>query len=66
VSGRRPWGRHRLDPDLAERIVAGAAIRPGELIVYLGAGTGALTLLLLEAGAGISRSVSLAALAESR
>jgi 23S rRNA (adenine-N6)-dimethyltransferase len=50
VSGRRPWGWHRLDPDWAERIVASAAIRPGELVVDLGAGVGALTLPLLEAG----------------
>jgi hypothetical protein len=44
VSGRQPWGWHRLDQDWAERIVAAAAIRPGELVVDLGAGTGALTL----------------------
>jgi 23S rRNA (adenine-N6)-dimethyltransferase len=53
VSGRRPWGWHRLDPDWAERIVASAAIRPGELVVDLGAGVGALTLPLLEAGARV-------------
>ncbi len=53
MSGRRPWGWHRLDKDWAERIVAGAAIRPGELVVDLGAGTGALTLPLLKAGARV-------------
>jgi 23S rRNA (adenine-N6)-dimethyltransferase len=53
VSGRRLWGWHRLDPDWAERIVASAAIRPGELVVDLGAGVGALTLPLLEAGARV-------------
>ena len=53
MSGRRLWGWHRLDPDWAERIVASAAIRPGELVVDLGAGTGALTLPLLEAGARV-------------
>jgi 23S rRNA (adenine-N6)-dimethyltransferase len=42
-----------LDPDWAEQIVANAAIRPGELIVELGAGTGALTLPLIEAGARV-------------
>jgi 23S rRNA (adenine-N6)-dimethyltransferase len=52
VSGR-PWGWHRLDPDWAERIVANATIRPGELVVDLGAGVGALTLPLLEAGARV-------------
>jgi 23S rRNA (adenine-N6)-dimethyltransferase len=53
VAGRRPWGWHRLDPYWAEQIVAGAAIRPGELVVDLGAGTGALTVPLLEAGARV-------------
>jgi 23S rRNA (adenine-N6)-dimethyltransferase len=53
VSGRRPWGWHRLDPYWAEQIVASAAIRPGELVVDLGAGTGALTLPLLQAGARV-------------
>jgi 23S rRNA (adenine-N6)-dimethyltransferase len=53
VSGRRPWGWHRLDPYWADQIVASAAIRPGELVVDLGAGTGALTLPLLEAGARV-------------
>jgi 23S rRNA (adenine-N6)-dimethyltransferase len=53
VSVRRPWGWHRLDPYWAEQIVAAAAIRPGELVVDLGAGVGALTLPLLEAGARV-------------
>jgi 23S rRNA (adenine-N6)-dimethyltransferase len=53
VSGRRPWGWHRLDSYWAEQIVADAAIRQGELVVDLGAGTGALTLPLLEAGARV-------------
>ena len=53
VSGRRPWGWHRLDPYWAERVVAGASIRPGDLVVDLGAGTGALTLPLLDAGARV-------------
>jgi 23S rRNA (adenine-N6)-dimethyltransferase len=52
VSGR-PWGWHRLDPYWAEQIVAAAAIRPGELVVDLGAGSGALTLPLLAAGARV-------------
>jgi 23S rRNA (adenine-N6)-dimethyltransferase len=53
VSGRRPWGWHRLDPYWAEQIVATAVIRQGELVVDLGAGTGALTLPLLKAGARV-------------
>ena len=47
MSGRRPWGWHRLDPYWAEQIVATAAIWPGELVVDLGAGTGALTASVL-------------------
>jgi 23S rRNA (adenine-N6)-dimethyltransferase len=53
VSGRQPWGWHRLDPYWAKQIVASAAIRPGEVVVDLGAGTGALTLPLLAAGARV-------------
>jgi 23S rRNA (adenine-N6)-dimethyltransferase len=53
VAGRGPWGWHRLDPYWAEQIVASAVIRPGELVIDLGAGTGALTLPLLEAGARV-------------
>jgi 23S rRNA (adenine-N6)-dimethyltransferase len=53
VSGRRLWGWHRLDPCWAEQIVASAGIRPGELVVDLGAGVGALTLPLLDAGARV-------------
>jgi 23S rRNA (adenine-N6)-dimethyltransferase len=53
VSGRRPWGWHWLDPYWGELIVASAAIRPGELVVDLGAGLGALTLPLLRADARV-------------
>jgi 23S rRNA (adenine-N6)-dimethyltransferase len=53
VSGRRSWGWHRLDPYWAEQIVAAAAIRPGELVVDLGAGTGALAMPLVQAGARV-------------
>lgn len=51
--GRQPWGWHRLDLYWAKQVVAGAAIRPGELVVDLGAGTGTLTLPLLAAGARV-------------
>ena len=53
MSGRRPWGWHRLEDRWARQIVAEARIRPGELVVDLGAGTGALTVRLLDAGARV-------------
>lgn len=49
----RRWGFHRLEPDWAERIAAAAAVRPGELVLDLGAGTGALTWPLAQAGARV-------------
>jgi 23S rRNA (adenine-N6)-dimethyltransferase len=53
VSGRQPWGWHRLEPQWAELIVTAAEVRPGELVVELGAGTGSLTVPLLDAGARV-------------
>ncbi len=47
------WGWHRLDESWARRIVAGAAIRPGDLVLDLGAGAGALTGPLVAAGARV-------------
>lgn len=46
----RPWGWHQLDPRLAERLVADAGLRPGALVVDVGAGTGAITAPLVRAG----------------
>lgn len=51
--GRRPWGWHELDRAWAERLVADARIRQGDLVLDVGAGTGALTRPLLEAGARV-------------
>jgi 23S rRNA (adenine-N6)-dimethyltransferase len=51
--GVRPWGWHRLGDRWAERIVADAAISPGDLVVDIGAGTGALTAHLVAAGARV-------------
>ena len=58
VRGRRPapgprWGWHRLDPSAARRVVAWAGITSGDLVVDLGAGTGALTAAALDAGARV-------------
>jgi len=52
-SRRRSWGWHRLEPIWARRIVADAAVRPGQHVVDLGAGSGALTRPLVDAGARV-------------
>ena len=50
---RRVWGWHQLDDQWAERIVADADVVPGQLVIDIGAGTGALTRHLLAAGAHV-------------
>lgn len=52
-NSRRAWGWHPLTDQWAERIVAGADIRPGQLVLDIGAGRGALTAHLLHAGARV-------------
>lgn len=47
------WGWHRLAPQWAARLVADAGIAPGDLVVDIGAGTGALTAPLAAAGARV-------------
>ncbi len=53
ASGRQRWGWHALDDRWARRIVAAAAIEPGDLVLDIGAGTGALTAPLVEVGARV-------------
>lgn len=49
----RRWGWHRLDPGWAERLVHDARLTPGATVLDIGAGTGALTAPLVEAGARV-------------
>jgi 23S rRNA (adenine-N6)-dimethyltransferase len=49
----RAWGWHRLADEWAARVVAAAAVQPGELVLDVGAGTGALTRHLLRSGARV-------------
>jgi 23S rRNA (adenine-N6)-dimethyltransferase len=53
VRSRRAWGWHPLTDEWATRIVADAAVRPGELVLDIGAGHGALTAELVERGARV-------------
>lgn len=50
---RRAWGWHPLADEWAARVVADAAVRPGQLVLDIGAGRGALTAHLLDAGARV-------------
>lgn len=50
AGSRRQWGWHALRPDWAERLVAEAALPPRAWVLDIGAGHGALTAPLLDAG----------------
>ncbi|MGH3916072.1 MAG: rRNA adenine N-6-methyltransferase family protein [Pseudonocardiaceae bacterium] len=50
---RRAWGWHPLVDQWAGRIVAEADLRPGQLVLDIGAGQGALTRHLVDAGARV-------------
>jgi len=49
----RRWGWHQLDASWAGRLVAEARVRPGELVLDVGAGTGAVTAALVAAAARV-------------
>ena len=49
----RHWGWHQLHPTWAERLVRSAGIGPGDLVLDVGAGTGALTERLIATGADV-------------
>lgn len=50
---RSRWSYYRLSPDWARTLVADAGVRPGDTVVDLGAGAGALTGPLVDAGARV-------------
>ncbi|MET9274219.1 rRNA adenine N(6)-methyltransferase family protein [Kribbella sp. NPDC003557] len=50
---RGAWGWHPLDNRWAQRVVDAAGITPGELVLDVGAGLGALTAPLVRAGARV-------------
>ncbi|MBO0692599.1 MAG: methyltransferase domain-containing protein [Acidimicrobiaceae bacterium] len=47
------WGYHELTEPWAHRLVKGAGIRPGELVMDIGAGQGSITAHLIDVGARI-------------
>ncbi len=50
---KRALGWHELDPRWATRLVADADLRPGALVLDVGAGRGAITAALVDAGAHV-------------
>jgi 23S rRNA (adenine-N6)-dimethyltransferase len=50
---RSQWGWHRLTDDTARALVDAAGVRRGDLVLDIGAGTGAITVPLVAAGARV-------------
>jgi 23S rRNA (adenine-N6)-dimethyltransferase len=50
---RTRWGWHQLADGWARRLVLAAEINPGDLVLDVGAGTGALTCQLVDVGARV-------------
>jgi 23S rRNA (adenine-N6)-dimethyltransferase len=53
AGSRRAWGWHPLTAEWARLVVEASPVRAGDLVLDLGAGAGALTDPLLEAGARV-------------
>jgi 23S rRNA (adenine-N6)-dimethyltransferase len=52
-AAQRRWAWHQLDTRWAQQLVADATLRPGAIVVDVGAGDGALTAPLIAAGARV-------------
>jgi 23S rRNA (adenine-N6)-dimethyltransferase len=44
------WGWHQFDSSWARRVVADAGVAPGDFVLHIGAGTGAISRALIAAG----------------
>jgi 23S rRNA (adenine-N6)-dimethyltransferase len=53
AGSRRQWGWHELRPEWAHRLVDLATVVPGQLVVDIGAGRGAVTSALVARGAHV-------------